>query len=460
MHDMPSISPKLSHARTDQGMLFLSRFIKILLKTSEDMSVIIPSMINLKEFFLLDPNIIFLNHGSFGAAPRPVFRTYQRWQRELERQPVEFLGRRHRALMTEARRVLGEYLGTDADNLVYTTNVTVSLNIVARSLNLGPADEVLSTDHEYGALDRTWRFLAKEHGFKYINHPIPFTTKTGVSFRDDKSAEKNKGISVDSVHSVVSKSATQWFVDELWKGVTSRTRVIFLSHITSPTALLFPVEAVVRRARADGILTVVDGAHAPGQIPLRLDELGADFYGGNLHKWLCAPKGSGFLYARPEVQYLLKPLVVSWGFEAEIPGSSQFVDHHEWIGTRDIAAFLSVPEAIEFQKKHDWENVRRLCHELVREAQARICALTGLTPLGPPIDAFGNGEMQEGLQMAAVPLLDTVDISVLKTRLYDEYHIEIPLFQWNGQKIVRLSIQGYNTRRDVDTLVSALEYLL
>jgi isopenicillin-N epimerase len=249
-------------------------------------------------------------------------------------------------------------------------------------------------------------------------------------------------------------------MEALWRGVTVRTRIIFLSHITSPTALLFPVEAVVRRARAEGILSVIDGAHAPGQIPLRLDELGADFYGGNLHKWLCAPKGAGFLYARPEVQHLLKPLVVSWGYEAEVPGRSQFVDHHEWTGTRDIAAFLSVPAAIEFQKEHDWEKVRRACRELAHEAQEQICALTGQAPLWSPDFQNQDQEGSRGLQMIAAQLPDAVDIAALKTRLYDDHRIEVPLIQWDGRKLVRVSIQGYNTRRDVDALVNALKRLL
>ncbi len=402
-------------------------------------------MFGLRRYFLLDPTVTFLNHGSFGATPKPVFRAYQRWQHELERQPVEFLGRRHNDLMAEARNTLAQYLGADGNNVVYTTNVTVALNIVARSLDLKPGDEVLSTDHEYGALDRTWHFLSKERGFKYINQPIDPPLHSG--------APKGcfaKGTGVRS------------FVDALWQGVTPRTRVIFLSHITSPTALLFPVEAVVRRARTDGILTVIDGAHAPGQIPLRLDELGADFYGGNLHKWLCAPKGAGFLYARPEVQPLLKPLVVSWGYEAEVPGPSQFIDHHEWWGTRDIAAFLSVSDAIRFQQEHDWDKVRAACHELAHEAQARICALTGLAPLWFPHfqnQKWGDGGGQ-GLQMFAAPLPDTVNLAALKTRLYDDYRIEVPLIQWNGRKLIRVSVQGYNTRRDVDALVNALKRLL
>jgi isopenicillin-N epimerase len=379
-------------------------------------------MFGLRRNFLLDPTVTFLNHGSFGATPRPVFRAYQCWQRELERQPVEFLGRRFTDLMKAARQSLADTMGTDADNLVYTTNVTESLNIVAHSLNLGPGDEVLSTDHEYGALDRTWRFLAKEHGFKYINQPIP--------------------IPLTTVHA---------FEMALWKGVTSRTRVIFLSHITSPTALIFPVEQIMQRARTTGILTVVDGAHAPGQIPLRLDDLGADFYCGNLHKWLCAPKGAGFLYAKPEAQHLLKPLVVSWGYEAENPSKSMFVDHHEWTGTRDIAAFLSVPAAIEFQQEHDWEKVRHACHELVSEAKERICALSGLSPLS---DDSWN------MQFSSIPLPDASDLTALKTRLYSEYHIEVPLIVWNGHNLIRISIQGYNTHRDVDKLVEVLGELV
>ncbi len=168
------------------------------------------------------------------------------------------------------------------------------------------------------------------------------------------------------------------FVEQLWEGVTASTKVIYLSHITSPTAIIFPVADVCQHAREQGILTVVDGAHAPGQIHLDLDEIGADFYAGNLHKWLCAPKGAGFLYARPEVQNLLEPLVISWGWESEKPSSSKFVDHHEWWGTRDIAPFLSVPAAIQFQEEHNWDKVRADCHTLVVEAETRIRELSGL----------------------------------------------------------------------------------
>jgi isopenicillin-N epimerase len=381
-------------------------------------------MNSLKKYFLLDPTITFLNHGSFGATPKPVFREYQRWQRELEKQPVEFLGRRVTKLMAESRAALGKYLGAQPDNLVYTQNVTISINIIARSLELGPGDEVLATDHEYGAMDRTWRFLSTERGFRYINQPISIPIKSKMNF-----------------------------IEDFWRGVTSRTRVIFVSHITSPTAIIFPVEEIIRRAREAGIITIVDGAHVPGQLPLQLELSGVDFYGGNLHKWLCAPKGAGFLYARPEMQNLLKPLVVSWGYESETPGDSTFVDHHEWWGTRDMAAFLSVPAAIEFQEKHDWDKVRDACHDLVQDVQRRICELTRLVPLHPQTEAWF-------CQMAAAPLPADTDIATLKTRLYDEHRIEVPLIDWNGNKFIRVSVQGYNTKRDADKLCRALSALI
>jgi isopenicillin-N epimerase len=375
-----------------------------------------------KQQFLLDPSITFLNHGSFGATPKPVFREYQRWQRELENQPVEFLGRRHDGLMRESREALAAYLGTRAENLVYTQNVTISMNIVARSLELGAGDEVLSTNHEYGAMDRTWRFLSKEHGFTYINQPVSLDSQADL-------------------------------VESFWRAVTPQTRVIFLSHITSPTATIFPVEKIIQRARERGIITIIDGAHVAGHIPLNLDSLGADFYGGNLHKWLCAPKGAGFLYARPEMQHFLKPLVVSWGYESLTPSGSTFIDHNEWWGTRDIAAFLTVPMAIRFQQEHDWAEVRSACHRLAVETWKRIHELTGQTPLHSDPEIWFA-------QMTVATLPADVDIAALKQKLYDEYRVEIPLIDWHGNKLIRLSVQGYNSSRDTDRLLFALKKLL
>jgi isopenicillin-N epimerase len=371
--------------------------------------------------FLLDPEIIYLNHGSFGATPRPVFETYQNFQRELERQPVEFLGREFQARMASAREALARYLGTASKDIVFVTNATTGLNIIARSLSLGSGDDVLASDHEYGAMDRTWRFLAQKNGFNYVRNPIH-----------------------------VPVQSSKQLVEQIWRGVTKNTRVIFISHITSPTSIIFPIQKICVEARKKGILTVIDGAHAPGQIPLNLHELGADFYVGNLHKWLCAPKGSGFLYAHQERQALLSPLIVSWGWESEKPSSSTFIDYHEWQGTRDPAAFLAVPEAIHFQEIYRWDDVRRTCHELAYFAQITLSELTGIPPLSSP-ELFA--------QMVSVILPD-VDVESFQKRLLDEFHIEIPVFKWNKRTIMRVSVQGYNARSDIDQLINAIHQIM
>ena len=371
--------------------------------------------------FLLRPGMTFLNHGSFGACPRPVFNTYQNWQRKLEEQPVEFLGRRINELLADARAPLAAYLGTHADHLVYVPNATYGVNIVARSLELQPGDQVLATNHEYGAADRAWRFVCRQRGATYINQPIALPLENADSF-----------------------------VEQLWAGVTERTRAIFMSHITSPTALILPIEEICRRAREVGILTVIDGAHAPGQIDLALDALGADFYTGNCHKWMNAPKSAGFLYARPERQPLLQPLIVSWGWESETPGSSPFIDYFEWRGTHDPAAYLSVPAALDFMSARNWPQVRAACHELLLEAERRISELTGLAPISAP-DTF--------VQMRTIPL-PPCDLKVLKERLWDEYQIEVPMVGWGRGHYVRVSIQCYNGPNDVNRLVEGLKRLL
>ncbi len=379
---------------------------------------------NLRDLFLLRPDIIFLNHGSFGACPRPVFEQYQKWQLELERQPVEFLGRRFNELLRAAREPLAKYLQVAAANdLVYVPNATTAINLVARSLQLQPGDEVLATDHEYGAADRTWRFVCAKRGASYINHalPLPLTSHEQI-------------------------------VESLWSGVTPRTRVLFISHITSPTAIIFPIKELIRRAREANIISVIDGAHAPGQIPLNLSELGADFYAGNCHKWMLSPVGSGFLYARKEMQSLLEPLIVSWGWQAEKPGTSRFIDELEWQGTRDIAAYLSVPAAIQFMAEHDWAQVQHACHELARYTRRKISELTELEPITPDWSEWYA-------QMVALPL-PSYDAEILKARLYDEFRIEVPIVTWNGRQFVRVSIQGYNTRADIDALMNALAILL
>ncbi|HEY3248155.1 MAG TPA: aminotransferase class V-fold PLP-dependent enzyme [bacterium] len=377
----------------------------------------------LRDLFLLRPDVVFLNHGSFGACPRPVFAVYQRWQRALERQPVEFLARRFPALMQSAREALAAYVGARADDVVYVPNATSGLNVVARSLPLRPGDEVVGTDHEYGALDRTWTFVCERRRARYVKAAVPVPVRSA-----------------------------QQVADAIWSAVTPRTRVLFCSHISSPTALIFPIRELIRRARQAGILTVIDGAHAPGQIPLRLDDLGADFYAGNCHKWLCAPKGAAFLHARPEVQGMLSPLVVSWGWRAERPGPSRFIDEQEWQGSRDIAAYLSVPAAIEFLRNRQWDRVRARCHRLAKRLRAGLLRAGGGLALSPDSPRWYA-------QMVSVPI-PVADAEAFQRRLYARFRIEVPVVPWNGRTLVRGCVQGYNTGTDISALIDATAELL
>lgn len=373
----------------------------------------------MRALFLLDPQVAFLNHGSFGACPAPVFAAYQNWQRELERQPVEFLGRRAAPLLAEARAQLAAYVGAAANDVVFFPNPTTAMNMVVRSLELQSGDEILTTDHEYGALDRTWRFVCAQNGAHYINRPVALPVGSHAACADD-----------------------------FFAGVTARTRVIFISHISSPTALVFPVAEICRRARERGILSIVDGAHAPGHVALNLEQLGADIYTGACHKWMCAPKGAAFLYARPALQAQLDPLVVSWGYGAEHPGVSQYIDYHEWQGTRDLAAFLTVPDAIRFQQAHNWAAVSAECRKLAHKTLAQINALTGLAPL--------CADSVQWLGQMVAARLPAVDIKRLQARLYGRHKVEVPLVSWNGQAFIRVSVQAYNTTGDIERLLQAL----
>lgn len=378
-----------------------------------------------KELFLLQADMTFLNHGSFGACPRPVFETYQAWQLELERQPVAFLGREIQSRLAHARARLAEYVGTEPDNLVFVPNATHGMNIIARSMRLAPTDDVVGSTHEYGAVERAWRFTCSQTGAHYSASPIALPL-------------------VDE-HSLI---------DQLWAGVTDRTKVLVISHISSPTAITFPVAAICKRAAAQGIITVVDGAHAPGQLDLDLDSLGADFYVGNCHKWLCGPKGSGFLYARPERQQLLLPLIVSWGWEAENPSDSPFQDYFGWTGTDDPAAYLTIPAAIDFQQSHDWVHIRERCHALAVQAEETLGALTH-QPL-----VYPSHEWYSQMCCVAVHRDGGVSAQSLQSRLWEMYRIEVPIIDWDSWRLVRLSIQAYNSAEDIAQLASALQATL
>jgi isopenicillin-N epimerase len=356
--------------------------------------------------FLLDPEVAYLNHGSFGACPRAVFEEYQRFQRELERGPTNFLTRQlvewfwgsgeRPGQLHEAKARLAAFVGARNDDLVFVQNATSGLNAVIRSLRLGPGDEVLTTGHEYGAIVRTWEFLGAN---------------------------------------LVACSPA-----ELLERIGPRTRVVCLSHITSPTALLLPVEDACAAAREAGALSIVDGAHAPGQVPVDLASLGADVYAGNCHKWLCAPKGAGFLWARPEHQGWIEPLVISWGYHDE----AGFGERHGWVGTRDPAAFLAVPKAIEVHATFDLERSRGLADEA--EVRLLELGLHRIPGIGAPF-------------MRAVEL-PPGDPEELWQQLYREFKVEVPVYDWRGRRLLRVSIGPYNDEADIDRLVRALGQLL
>jgi isopenicillin-N epimerase len=351
-----------------------------------------------KELFLLDPGIHFLNHGSFGACPRSVFEAYQGFQRELERQPVEFLAleRRFPELIDTARTRLAAYVGADPDNIAFTPNASTALNAAVRSLRLGPGDELLLGDQEYGGMEILCEFVARRTGATLVRRPF----------------------------------------GELEPG--PRTRAVFCSHIEWTSGRVNDLAPVIAAARDVGAASIVDGAHAPGQIPLALDELAPDVYAGNCHKWMLCPKGAGFLYARPEVQDLIDPLVVSWDY---VDGAS-FPERHRWQGTRDPSAYLAVPAAIDFMEKHDWPTVRARCHDLLASLEL---------PLKPLTDEF--------VQMRGYALPAGTDGAALKRWLYDEHRIEVPVVETRNGWTMRVSVQAYNDVSDLDALVAALQTL-
>jgi isopenicillin-N epimerase len=336
-----------------------------------------------KDLFLLDPSVVYLNHGSFGACPRPVFEAYQGFQRELELQPVEFLAleRRLPGLLDAARSQLAAYVGAVPDDLAFATNASSALNAVIRSLDLRAGDEVLLGDAEYGGMERLWEFVARRTGASLIRRPF---------------AELDPG---------------------------PGTRVLFCSHIEWLSGRVNDVASLCARARTAGTLSIVDGAHAPGQIDLELESLGADVYAGNCHKWMCAPKGSAFLYARPAAQELIDPLVVSWDWT----DGAAFHERHRWQGTRDPSAFLAVPAAIAFQAEHDWPAVRARCHALLE----RVRDGSGLEPL-----------TDEFVQMLGFRL-PVIDGAAYKRDLYERHRIEVPVVETPDGWTMRVSIQGY-----------------
>ena len=378
---------------------------------------------DIKDLFLLRKDITFLNFGSFGACPKPIFEDYQKWQYELEQEPVQFITVNGLRYLEKSREALASFLNCGARDLVYVTNPSYAVNTIAKSLNLQHGDEILTTNLEYGACDKAWNYYCKKTGAKYVQQSIslPLITK-----------EK--------------------FVEEFFKGFTPKTKLVFISHITSSTALVFPVKEIVAEAKRKGVLVFVDGAHAPAHVDLDLTALNADIYTGACHKWMMTPKGSSFLYVKKELQEKFDPLVISWGYEAFFPSDSKFLDWHQMNGTRDYSAFLTIPKGIEFMKQYNWKEVSERCKKLVRDNAIRFCELAGTQPLCPITDEFLG-------QLFSIPI-NTKEPEKLQRHLFEHYKIEIPVMRHGDKVYLRYSINAFNSQHDLDVLYNAISELI
>ena len=376
-------------------------------------------MEDINSLFHLNPEITHLNHGSFGACPKPIFDDYQKWQLELEQDAMNFFIHTGPKYLKQAREALGNFINCNGDDVVFTTNPSYAINIIAKSLQLQAGDEILATDIEYGAMDRTWNYYCKKSRAKFIRQHISLPI-----------------------------SSTEQVVEDFFKGLTPNTKAIFISHLTSSTALKLPVAAICKRAKEYGLLTIVDGAHIPGQLELDLQQLDADIYTGACHKWLLTPKGCSFLYVRKELQERFDPLIISWGYESEHPSDSLFLDYHEYQGTRDFSAFLTVPKAIQFRVEHNWAKVSESCVKLVLDNYADVCGLFGSEPICPENTTYLG-------QMCSIPV-QTTDPIQLQFKLFEKYKIQTPIFVQDEQTYLRFSINGYNSQDDIDKLKNAI----
>ena len=372
----------------------------------------------LKKSFMLDPEIIHLNHGSFGATPKPIFDSLISWQKKLEYNPTKHLGLDIFTQLDISRDYLAQYINCHKDDVVFFPNPSTALNTVIRSLPLKKDDEILTTNHEYGALDKTWNFICKKTGAKYIRQSISIP--------------------------LLSKND---FIESFKSGITEKTKVIFFSHITSSTGLIFPAKEICKIAKEKNILCIIDGAHVPGHIDLDIKKLDPDIYTGACHKWMCSPKGTAFLYVKKELQEIMEPLVVSWGYESDTPSHSQFLDYMQWQGTNDISSYLTIPDTIKFLDENNWQQVSKKCKKINRWARKEINQLLKKKPISSD-DFIG--------QMSSIPM-DSNDIIQDQIEFYVKYKIQIPFIKWNDKEFFRISIQVYNSKEDVFKLLEALD---
>ncbi|MBI5688335.1 MAG: aminotransferase class V-fold PLP-dependent enzyme [Verrucomicrobia bacterium] len=381
----------------------------------------------------LDPDVVFLNHGSFGSCPRPVLEFQQQVRARMERQPVQFFVRDLEKLLDDARETLAEFLGADAGDLVFVTNATAGVNAVLRSLRFERGDELLVTDHEYNACRNALEFAAAQWGARVTAVAVPFPVRSA----DD-------------------------IVAAVMERVTPRTRLALFDHVTSQTGLVMPIQRLAEELAARGVETLVDGAHAPGMLPLRLREIGAAYYTGNCHKWLCAPKGAGFLVVRRDRQALIRPLAISHGANTTRTDRSRFQIEFGWTGTCDPSAWLSVSESLRVvgsQLPGGWPEVKRRNRALALAGRKVLCEALGIAPPCPE-ELIGS--------LASVPIPDAADSTAPTSPLYADplqdtlrlrHRIEAPIIPWPAppKRLLRISAQLYNSVPQYRRLAEALK---
>ena len=379
---------------------------------------------SLREAWALDPAVTFLNHGSYGACPRAVLASQGAWRQRMEAEPVQFLGRELPALLDSALERMAAFLGADAQDLAFVSNATSGVNTVLRSLRFEPGDELLTTNHAYNACRNALEFVGNRWGARVVCAEVPFPIR-------------DPGEVAEAVFS----------------RVTPRTRLVLIDHVTSPTGLIFPVERIVAELRNRGIETLIDGAHAPGILPLHISAIGAGYYTGNGHKWLSGPKGSAFLWVRRDLQADIRPLTISHGANTPRPGHSRFQAEFGWQGTQDPTAYLALPDAIEFMGAlfpGGWPELMRSNHEKAIEG-ARVLRETLGIPIPAPASMLGS--------MVALPLPDARDEGDnLNARLFERYRIEVPVMPFPAwpKRLIRISAQAYNQPDEYVRLAEAL----
>jgi isopenicillin-N epimerase len=391
----------------------------------------------LAKAWTLDPAITFLNHGSFGATPRAVLDAQTRWRARMEEEPVRFLAQELEGHLDAARSELATFLGSDPDDLAFVPNATAGINTVLGSLRFAPGDELLITDHAYNAARNALEAVGERWGARPVVVEVPFPDATPGDV-----------------------------CERILAAVSARTRLALLDHITSPTALVYPVRELIAELAARGVETLVDGAHAPGMLELDLVALGADYYTGNCHKWLCAPKGSGFLWARREHQPQIRPLAISHGANSPRTDRSLFRLEMDWTGTMDPSAYLSVPDALRFGGSllpGGWDELRARNHQLALDARDLLCAALEVDPPAPDemIGSMASVQLPFEDAPGAVQGVDLAD--PLHDRLLDEYHIQAMITPWpqrpaglTWRRLVRLSAAPYNDLEDYRLLARVL----